>query len=82
MQRKIERKSREVRKDQIYRHIRQYPGSTSYAIAHGIGLAPSGHLRDIIWELADEGRIRAETQVHRINMVKFTYTATAVAHGH
>jgi len=67
--------SREVRKEQIYRHVRTNPGATSYGIARALGLAPSGHLRNIIWELADEGRIRADVQAYRRNMVKFVYQA-------
>lgn len=68
------RMRREARKELIYTLIptNRY-GTTMYGLAWQMGLSPSAHLMDMIWELVEEGRVVASPEPHRPNVQKWIF---------
>jgi hypothetical protein len=71
--------SREERKsiilDQFYKLIDsgRKPELTIYRLAQMMGMTPSSHLRNIVWELVHEGTLDSRTEVHRNSVNKTVF---------
>lgn len=58
------RYARHERQQQIYRYAVEYGDFTVSEIAAHLDVSPSQHLRQIIWDMVDDGRLIAWPRQH------------------